>query len=243
MTHVAVVEDNPHFRDEVVGKLERAGHVVHGVGSAAELDILLRRERVDLIVLDLGLPDEDGLSIARRLRSSLPRLGIIMLTARTTIDDRIAGLRDGADNYLCKPVVMNELVVVVEALARRLDVSATGATPAPWELDVQGMRVKTPKGKGVRLTVSETRLLECFASSRGQQASRHDLIDAIEASVDEYDERRLENLISRLRQTLAEDAEEKPTNIIRAIRGRGYLLTIPMVSTSTPLLTPSLSSS
>ena len=118
---LAVVEDDPEFRDGVLMPvLAHAGFDALGMGSALELYRAMVAEQFDLVLLDVGLPDEDGLSIASHLRGMSPSMGIVMLTAHASSGDRVQGLQAGADAYLCKPVNMKEVVATLLNLARRI---------------------------------------------------------------------------------------------------------------------------
>ena len=127
---VALVEDDRLLREEIEVHLNAHGFEVHAVNSASALDDLLTQVAVDLYILDLGLPGESGLSLSRRLRSQMPHSGIVIMTARVALYDRIAGYQDGgADIYLTKPVAPDELVLVLRSLARRLLPSKVWSCP------------------------------------------------------------------------------------------------------------------
>ena len=134
MLTVAIVEDNADVLDDVLFNLGRMGFQASGFTDGAALDAALATGQVwPVLVLDLGLPGEDGLSIARRLRQSYPAVGIIALTARGRLDDRVAGLNEGFDLYLVKPVDMVELAAAIRAVARR--VTQIGLTTPQWRLN------------------------------------------------------------------------------------------------------------
>ena len=122
---VALVEDDRLLREEIVVHLQANGFVVHAVNSAAALDDVMAREAIDLYVLDLNLPGENGLSLSRRIRQSLPAAGIVIMTARVALQDRITGYQEGgADIYLSKPTAPDELVLILMSLARRIKKTA-----------------------------------------------------------------------------------------------------------------------
>ena len=234
MIRIAVVEDNADLLDDVVFHLERAGYRVAGYphGAALDADLAgLAPFDPQLLVLDLGLPGEDGLAIARRLRRARPPLGIVMLTARTALDDRIAGHDSGADNYLCKPVEMEELIAVVGARARRLvptderrGEGAAGA--AAWRYLVARHTLIAPAGEEIELTASEATLIRLLAAADGQQASRNQLVAALGQDHITYDYRRLEAIVSRLRRKL--DRHAAPARPLRALRNQGYVFLEPL---------------
>lgn len=223
MTAVAVVEDNADLLEDLLYSLRLQGFQTSGFADGRALDeALASGAGFDVLVLDLGLPGEDGLSIARRLRASHERLGIVMLTARGALEDRITGLLTGADVYLTKPFDLRELGAAVSAVARRLR-QVAGAAAAPsspaWQLDTVRLQVRTPEGRDIALTWAETRLLRRLAEDPGVVVSRETLIRAIDKDPENYDSHTLEVLISRLRAKLGDDAP------FRSVRGRGYVST------------------
>jgi DNA-binding response OmpR family regulator len=124
MTRIGLIEDNIEYRDNLAFFLRREGFDVVFESDGHAIDLTLAQHPCDLILLDLGLPYEDGLAIAQRLRAQQPALGIVMLTARGSLDERLSGMRDGADAYLVKPVDFRELMAVLKSLLRRLDMGA-----------------------------------------------------------------------------------------------------------------------
>jgi DNA-binding response OmpR family regulator len=221
MIQVAVIEDNPDLRDDLVFTLSHQGLTVAGFGLGAEFDrALVSGASFHVLVLDLGLPGESGLSLARRLRRSHPDLGIVMLTARSSLADRIRGLSDGADLYLNKPADMGELAASIRAVARRV----VRPTPAEvvWRLDGVGMHVTRPDGVSIPISLQENLLLRCLCSAPGHFASRRELIAALGKDEVSYDERTLEVTLSRLRRKLGAEAP------LKALRGKGYKFTAPL---------------
>lgn len=214
MSRIAVVEDNEDLREEILFHLQRAGHVARGAADAVGFDALHAATPFDLVVLDLGLPGEDGLSLAARLRRE-GGVRIVMLTARGSLDERVTGLDAGADAYLVKPVDMRELLAVVASVTRRLPESAA------WVLEGVRRRLLAPGGQAVDLTDTEFRLLEAMIAAAPEVASRRDMAIALgETDFLAYDERRLEAAVSRLRRKLLAATGESP---LRAARGRGYV--------------------
>lgn len=219
---VGLVEDNEDFRAEVAFHLERAGFSIALTSDGRDIDAHLQQTPCDLLVLDLRLPGEDGLAIARRLRKSHPWLGIVMLTARGTLDDRLVGLGEGADAYLAKPVDMRELVVVLHNTGRRLSAKPHDEQPSrPWVLFPSMLRLLSPSGRSVSLTVKELELLKLLGAARGAPVSRQALAKALGYLNPDFDNRRLEVAFSRLRQKIEE--VEPGSQVIRAARGQGYL--------------------
>lgn len=223
---VIVVEDVPDLCEDLCIHLSDAGFRVVGVADGAGLDAALAQAPAELLVLDLGLPGESGVQIATRLRASHPRLGIVMLTGRSLLPDRIAGHAAGADAYLVKPVHMAELVLVLRNLAARLQ--PPPASPPPWQLDVRAMRLRHPGGVVLALTGAETHLMHTLAAATAQRAGRRALVQALGYRWDTYDERRLEAIVSRLRRKLVGQLglADSP---LRSLRGEGYAFVEPLV--------------
>jgi DNA-binding response OmpR family regulator len=225
MAFIAVVEDNLDFLDDVVQKLQRAGHQVSGFSNAGAFHERVLIEKFDVVILDLGLPGDDGLVTAKRLRESDPLVKLVILTARVSEADAVQGYECGADVYLRKPVNMNELTALIRSMERSLlAISGDGLAREPerWALDFQALRLESSDGQTLPLTLSEAQLLLCFSRLPGQQASRRDLVEALNENFDSYDLRRLENQISRLRRKLS--TVEGSLQSIRALRNKGYQL-------------------
>ncbi|WP_454818613.1 response regulator transcription factor [Labrys neptuniae] len=219
---VYLVDDDEDFREEMVSGLIRLGLNVHGFGSAAGLYRAYAVLPSEIVILDLNLGDEDGLSIAAHLRAS-QRIGIIMATARGAIDDRVAGLEKGADAYLVKPIDVRELAATVGAVHNRLNRDRT--VPAPpqvpqWALVEGGWALTDGLGRHLRLTVSEQRLLGCLFRARGSAAERSALVEAMGADVYDFNYAHLDTIVSRLRR------RAKKLNMLlplHAIRGQGFI--------------------
>ncbi len=217
---VIVVEDNETLRDELVLYLLEEGFSVRGVGSGPELNQAIELLPTDILILDLNLPEEDGISITRRVRQSLPTVGIILLTARVRSADRLEGYASGADVYLTKPTRPEELVAVVKNLFARLD---KPMSPAPWQLDMSGLLLNSPTGVRIELTANEARLLMALAVN-GQFMDHAALLSRFgdESQSEKTNKARLEVLISRLRTKLTPHVSNGFD--IRAVRGQGYQL-------------------
>jgi len=226
MIRVALVEDDCNLLDDMAFNLRDEGLVVVACADGPALDAHLAQHSVEVVVLDIGLPGEDGLSIARRLRRTHPRLGLVMLTARTAAVDRVRGMEEGADAYLGKPVDVRELVLVIRALVRRIGLNDEPLDEACVLCPDTGM-LHLPTGQTLELTPSEVLLLSRLARAPGGQATRRQLIEAFGARYRDYDERRLEAIISRLRKKL--DSVCPGTDSLRAVRGIGYVLGMPLV--------------
>lgn len=225
---VGLIEDNADYRTEVAFHLRRAGFEIVLESDGIGIDAQFANCPWDLLVLDLGLPVEDGLVIARRLRQQHPSLGIVMLTARGSLDDRLAGLEEGADAYLAKPVDMRELVAVIQSVQRRL-AGSVQEEPASrrWVLYSSMLRLMSPDGHAVSLSVNELELLKLLGEAKGAPVSRPSLARALGYPNPDFDDRRLEVAFSRLRQKI--EAAEPHSAVIRAARGQGYLFAAPLM--------------
>lgn len=219
MSRILLVEDNPDLRDELCFQLHHHGHEVLALADGQQVGTQLAAFAPHILLLDLGLPGEDGLSIAARLRQQQPLLGIIMLTARTQLHERLQGHAQSADHYLCKPVELAELLAVVDSLQRRL--ASQQPTSDSWQLNALGLCLLSPAGVNIALSRNECLLLQCLLYSAAQQASRRALIQALNEDPLYYDERRLEALVSRLRRKISQ-AHASPCPL-KSSRNHGYL--------------------
>ena len=220
MAGVIVVEDDPLVRELVMHVLARAGHEVRGAEDGAALKRLAGARRPDLVVLDLNLPDDDGLGLARWLREGDSQPGIVMLTALGQQMDRVVGLEAGADDYLGKPFEPEELLARVEAVLRRRRPAAS-VRLGPWRLDGDGRTVMHDDGRRIGLVASELALLLAFARNPGRVLSRDELLDLAPGRDEESYDRSIDHRISRLRLKL--EADPRHPALIRNVRGRGYL--------------------
>jgi two-component system, OmpR family, phosphate regulon response regulator OmpR len=225
---ILVVDDDARLRGLLDRYLDEQGFAVKGVADAAQMDRALNREHFDLIVLDLMLPGEDGLSICRRLRAAQNALPIIMLTARGDEVDRIVGLEIGADDYLPKPFNPRELVARIHAVLRRRPKTLPGAPGEEDEVISFGKvcvdlaaRSMTRDGADVQLTTGEFALLKVLLQHARQPLSRDKLMEMARGR--EYDafDRSIDVQMSRLRK-LIEDDPAKP-RYLQTVWGFGYV--------------------
>ncbi len=221
---ILVVEDDPGMRENIlIPGLQDAGFIAIGAGSAAETYRKMLTNDFSLFVLDIGLPDEDGLTLAKHLRT-LTDAGIVMLTGRGRKKaERIRGLEEGADAYVTKPVDIDVLVATLRSLLRRVpkNVKAEDALPA-WRLDMANWNLASPAGRRVRLTYPERLVVSLLAESRGETVARDAIISRLTRDIHGFDPHRLEMLIHRLRRkVLSATNEALPLN---AVRGVGYVL-------------------
>jgi DNA-binding response OmpR family regulator len=232
MIKVMVVEDDPDLCGSICRYLSLVGMTVQRAGSGAEMDALFHEFSPDLLVLDVNLPGEDGFSIAARLRSS-SKIGIIMLTARGQLDDRVLGLTAGADAYLVKPVQFRELEAVIHSLTRRLGEPAVEERrdgrddgSQTWGFDAASWSLITPAGHRVPLTNAEFRVLQTLTHEPGASVARDDIAAALGKTVGGYDDRSIDAVMARLRRKVsAATGENLP---VRAVRSVGYVFAAPV---------------
>lgn len=226
--HILIVEDDREIANLAARYLRGNACRVTLAGDGTEMDRALADARVDLIVLDLMLPGEDGLSLCRRLRgrSAVP---ILMLTAKAEEIDRIVGLEIGADDYLAKPFNPRELLARIRAILRRSGTEATEDEGVRrmhfvgWTLDVALRQVTGPEGARIAITGAEFDLLHALCLRPGRVLSRDQLLDLTQGRSAGPFERSIDVLVSRIRQKIERDSRNP--EIIRTIRSGGYLFT------------------
>lgn len=218
---VVACEDHAVMRTYIVSGLSQFGIAVAGVADGIELGAYLDTHPVDIIILDIGLPGEDGYSIATRLRQERPNLGIIMLTARDQTDDRVQGLDSGADLYFAKPVDLRELASALGSLYRRLRLGHIPPAPTGWQLDSLRSALVTPSKIDIHLTDNELRFLMPLLEQPGTVIDRDLLAQALNQIPDVHAIRRMETMLSRLRTKVQKASPGEPLPV-RARHGRGY---------------------
>ncbi len=220
---LVVCEDDRELRNILLTGLPHFGIDAWGVADGIALDEMLIDHRPTVVVLDIGLPGEDGLTIARRLRAvGGPPMGIILLTARGTLEDRLEGLKDGADVYFVKPVDLRELAFAVRNLHRRVSPpSAESLTEDFYTLDTLHSQLNLPSGEQVALTATELRILQALALKPGEVVERIDLLKSLHLPMDLPGMQRLETQISRLRSKVRLKAGAEPLPL-HARHGVGY---------------------
>jgi two-component system OmpR family response regulator len=228
--HILVVDDQQEIRDIVKEYLTSEGFRVSTAHDGAGMQRILSQSPADLVILDLMLPGEDGLTLARALRSQ-SGIGIIILTGRGETVDRIIGLEMGADDYLPKPFHLRELLARVKSVLRRVQ-SRTGQGEQPvrtharfagWHLDLSSRELVSPAGQAVRLTTGEYDLLSAFVNHANQVLSRDRLLDLARSREAGPFDRTIDVQVGRLRRKL-EDDPQSPT-LIKTVRGSGYIFT------------------
>jgi two-component system OmpR family response regulator len=225
--HLLVVEDDRETRDLITRYLTGRGFRITAARNAAEMRQALENGNFNLLLLDLMLPGEDGLSICRKLRAQRSSLPIIMLTALGEEADRIVGLESGADDYLPKPFSPRELVARISAVLRRSEMSAPAApsedrlTFAGFVLEPERRRLLNPVGAEVELTGGEYELLVALARRPQRVLNRDQLLDLTRGREASPFDRSIDVLVSRLRRKLQCTAEG--TDIIKTVRYGGYV--------------------
>jgi len=217
---IYLIEDEADLREELVFSLGAMGFEAQGFGDAAEFYRALVARRCDITVVDVGLPGEDGFSVARHVHSA-GGIGVVMLTARRALEDRLQGLQEGADAYLVKPVDVRELAATLRAVARRLGNAGVAPKPAPgWQLAEGGWVLRDPERRELSLTTAERAFLNCLFENRGQPVTRDALIVALGGNTFDFDPHRLDSLASRLRRKAQEVGINLP---LRSVRNTGYV--------------------
>ena len=229
--HILAVDDDPSVRKMIADYLGDNDMRVTALASGRDIRDAMGRETIDLVVLDLRLPGEDGMEIARKLRldSGIP---IIMLTGRKDEADRVMGLELGADDYLTKPFSPRELLARIRALLRRARAQQTVADGlqklrayrfAGFELNVRLRRLTNPKGENVPLTNNEFNLLAAFLAAPQRVLSRDQILGFSRLHNDEVYDRSVDVQVGRLRRKI--QPEKSSTELIRTERGAGYVFT------------------
>ena len=221
---VLLVEDEAPLRETLAARLKREGFAVDTAGDGEEGLYHGREVPFDIAVIDLGLPKMSGMDLVKALRAEGQKFPILILTARSSWQDKVEGLKAGADDYLVKPFHVEELLARLNALLRR---AAGWSKPSldcgPVKLDLSAQTV-TVNGVGVDLTSYEYKVLEYLMLHAGELVSKADLTEHIYQQDFDRDSNVLEVFIGRLRKKLDPDGELKP---IETVRGRGYRFAIP----------------
>ncbi len=217
---VLVVEDDPDLSRQIADALVAAGYVVDLAHDGEEGHFLGDTEPYDAVVLDLGLPELDGVTVLERWRKDDRRMPVLILTARDRWSEKVAGFDAGADDYLTKPFYMEELLARVRALMRRAAGHATSLIEVgPLIVDTRATRV-TVDGNPIRLTALEYRLVAYLAHQKGRVVSRTELTEHLYDQSFDRDSNTIEVFVGRVRRKLGVD-------LIRTVRGLGYCLAQP----------------
>ena len=242
MTHIAVVDDEPDITQLLGNYLQAHGFRVTQMHAGRDLIALMGSDAPELVLLDLGLPGEDGFAIARQLREHW-HCGLVIVTGRGDAIDKVVGLEVGADDYVTKPFDLRELLARIKAVLRRLapaQHAAPAAAPPPagektrvrfagWQLDTAARALTDPQNTEVQLTSGEFDLLSVFARHPGRVLSRDFLLERTRGREAAPFDRTIDVQVGRLRKKLEVDAENP--QIIKSVRGAGYIF-VPPVSWS-----------
>jgi two-component system OmpR family response regulator len=234
--HILFVEDDADIRTLVGDFLQQNGYRVSAARDGRELDRIFDVSRIDLFILDIMLPKEDGLSVCRRIRatSSVP---IIMLTARGSEVDRVLGLEMGADDYLTKPFSTHELLARIRAVLRRSQMVARAPRErrhsllsfAGWKLDLGLRRLQSSDGAAIPLTGGEFELLVAFCEHPKRVLTREQLLDLTRGRAAALFDRSIDIQVSRLRRKLEENPKDPV--LIQTVRSGGYIFTPEVTAT------------
>jgi DNA-binding response OmpR family regulator len=223
--HLLLVEDEAHIAKGLIFNLEHEGFLVTHTETGAAAMEAFNRQKFDLVILDLMLPDSHGFDLCRWMRQSAAQLPILMLTALGEEENRIKGLKEGADDYLTKPFSLDEFLLRVRGMLRR----SAWYQPRPTReevyqfggnrIDLRNMQAITRRGD-IRLTELECRMLASFFANEGETLTRAELLKSVWGLVEDTETRTLDNFIVRLRKYFEED----PSNpqYFLTVRGRGY---------------------
>ena len=235
LPHIAVVDDEVDITQLLAGYLTNHGYRISQLHSGRDLMALMTADAPDLVLLDLGLPGEDGFVIARQLREHW-RCGLVIVSGRGDAVDKVVGLEIGADDYVTKPFDLRELLARVKAVLRRTEHAATLSNPAPapvapidtgrvrfdaWVLDVAARSLNGVDGQPAALTGGEFDLLCVFVRHAGRVLSRDFLLEHTRGREAGPFDRTIDVQVGRLRRKLEPDADEP--HIIKSVRGAGYL--------------------
>lgn len=223
--HILLVEDEKHIAQGIIFNLEFEGFLItHTETGAAAMDAF-GRQSFDLVVLDLMLPDSHGFDLCREMRKTQPKLPILMLTALGEEQDRVSGLKEGADDYLTKPFSLDEFLLRIHGMLRR----SAWYQPSQIKtedyqfgnnlIDLNNLAAETTKGK-IRITELEGRMLAIFFSNEGETLTRATLLKSVWGMAEDTETRTLDNFIVRIRKYFEEDPAN-PKHFL-TVRGRGY---------------------
>lgn len=225
-THLLIVDDDERIRSLLQKFLIRSGFMVTAARDAAHARRLMAGLEFDLIVMDVMMPGEDGISLTRDLRHRLST-PILLLTAKGETEDRIAGLEAGADDYLSKPFEPKELLLRINAILRRVPVSSE-TSDIPKILSLGSVRYDVAKGElwhgdqSVRLTATEAQMMKIFAASAGEPVSRAQLAHELGRAEEQAHVRAIDVQITRLRRKI--ETSSKEPRYLQTVRGAGYML-------------------
>ncbi|NQU72803.1 MAG: response regulator [Rhodospirillales bacterium] len=226
--HILVVDDHRDIREPLAAYLEKSGYRASEAADSQSARRLIDRSAIDLVVLDIMMPGEDGLSLCRHLRETT-QIPVILLTARTEETDRIVGLEMGADDYVAKPFSPRELLARIKSVLRRVNslppqrqpVDASKIQFDGWSLDLARRQLIDPHGIAIPLSAAEFALLDAFLRHPQIILSRDQLLDLTQGRDAGVFDRSIDNQVSRLRKKI--EADPKNPLLIKTVRGGGYM--------------------
>ncbi|PLW75130.1 response regulator [Cohaesibacter celericrescens] len=232
-THILVVEDDIEIQSLLAALLKRNGWSVSLASNGHEADAILARSRIDMVLLDVMLPGEDGLAICARLRS-VSTIPILILSAKGEDIDRVVGLELGADDYMAKPFNPRELEARIKAMLRRSRMAVKDSRVQAavlyfgdnWKLDIRKRELRDQKDVQIHLTPAEFDLLRTFCERPGLTLTREQLIELTQGRSSGATERSIDILISRLRRKL--ESRENAPKLIHTVRSGGYEFIAPV---------------
>ena len=231
--HILIVDDDSRIRQMLTRYFEQEGYRVSVAADGAEMLVHLSAKTVDVILLDVVMPGDDGVTLAREIRAR-SNIGIIMLTGRGEVLDRVVGLEVGADDYIAKPFHLREVLARVKSVLRRrklvseipsTDRESTDQTVRfdGWLLDTARRQLVSPKGEDVLLTTGEFDLLTALLKHPGRVLGREALMDLTRGRSWEVFDRTIDAQIARLRKKI--EADPKKPALVKSVRGVGYVFT------------------
>ena len=229
---ILVVDDDPRIRQMLARYFEQEGYRVSLAADGTAMRAQLSAQHIDVVLLDVVMPGEDGLTLAREVRAKSD-VGIIMLTGRDDVLDRVVGLEVGADDYIAKPFHLREVLARVKSLQRRrkpTDQAIRSEEPAEkvirydgWTLDIARRQLLSPRGEDVALTTGEFDLLAALARHPGRVCGREALMEFTRGRSWEVFDRTIDAQIARLRKKI--ESDPKNPTIVKSVRGVGYVFT------------------
>lgn len=224
MANLILLEDERILRTEIADFLGELGHSVETAGSITEFETRFQPGLHLIALIDLGLPDGEGMDLITRLRACGEKIGIIVVTARSSSRNRVDALFSGADHYLTKPFNLLELGAIIGALERRLQI---GGVSQSWHLDTLRCQLIPPGKPPVQLTAQAYIVLKAICGGAGKPVTRRKIVEALGENYLQYDQRRLDTQMHQLRKTV-ENASGMALPV-RSARGRGYQTTADII--------------
>ena len=214
MANIVILDDETEICDEVSMALRVGGHDVRTAATIASCRLLLMQDPADILIVDRMLPDGDGLELVEQLRADGERCAVVVFTAKDASQDRITGFKSGADHYLTKPVRLEELNVVIDALVWRLRLRAE------WIYNADTFVLKTPAKDQVRFTTTEGTIFLTLVQSVGKVVSRQDIVRALGKNELAYDARNLDVMVMRIKKKIA--SISRAPLVVKTVHGVGY---------------------